>query len=105
MKNFDDFPEILSRKQFMDLTEWSKSTAWRYTKEGGKLSHIKITVLGENNPPLFDKNKLRAYFDTGNNEGQIRFQILSFHSVGKDASNPIGPYVNGSGGGDHGQSL
>ena len=105
MKNFDDFPEILSRKQFMDLTEWSKSTAWRYTKEGGKLSHIKITVLGENNPPLFDKNKLRAYFDNGNNEGQIRFQILSFHSVGKDASNPIGPYVNGSGGEGHGQSL
>jgi hypothetical protein len=105
MNNFDDYPEFLSSKQMLDLTGWSKSTLWRYTKEGGLLSHIKITALGENSPPLYDKSKLRAYLKNNNNEGQMRFQILSFHNVGKNAFNPTGPYVNGSGGGDHGQSL
>ena len=105
MNNFDDYPEFLISKQMLDLTGWSKSTLWRYTKEGGLLSHIKISVLGKNSPPLYDKSKLRAFLENGNNEGRIRLEILSFHDVGKYASNPTGPYINGSGGGDHGQSL
>ena len=105
MNKFDDYPEFLSLKQLMQLTGWSKSTAWRYTKEGGAFSRIKITMLGKNSPQLFDKNKLRSCLENGNNEGRIRLEILSFYDVGKYASNPTGPYVNGSGGGDHGQSL
>lgn len=105
MKNFDDYPEFLNMKQMLDLTQWSRSKVWRLTKEGGKLAHIKITVLGKNSPPLFHKSKLRAYLDNANNEGHMRFQILSFHNVGKNAFNPTGPHADGSGGGKYGQSL
>jgi hypothetical protein len=105
MNKFDDYPEFLSSKQMLGLTGWSKSTLWRYTKEGGPLAHIKITVLGENSPPLYDKSKLFAHLKNSNNESQISFQILNFQDVGKYASNPTGLYFNGSGGDGHGQSL
>ena len=105
MNNFDDYPEFLSSKQMLDLTGWSKSTLWRYTKEGGLLSHIKISVLGKNSPPLYDKSKLRAYLKNNNNEGQSSFRILSFHDVGKDASSPTRAYADGNGGDFYSQSL
>lgn len=105
MKNFNDYPEFLSSKQMLDLTGWSKSTLWRYTGPGGKLSHIKITVLGKNKPPLYDKNKLRSYLTNGDREGQFRYEILSVHNLGRYNSNLNEPFSNGNGGGDHGQSL
>jgi hypothetical protein len=105
MNNFDDYPEILSSKQMLDLTGWSKSTLWRHTRSSGKLSHIKITALGENSPPLYDKSKFRAYLKNNNDKGQSSFRILSFHDVGKDASSPTRPYADGNGGDFYGQSL
>ena len=105
MNKFDDYPEFLSLKQLMQLTGWSKSTVWRYTKKGGTFSHIKITVLGKNSPPLFNKSKLRDCLENNNSESQSVFRILSFHEVCKDPSNPIGPYADGNGGDVYGQSL
>lgn len=99
MKNFDDYPEFLSRKQFMDLTEWSSSKVWRLTREGGKLAHIKKTSLGKDCPPLFDKNKLYRFIKYGNKQSQVKLEILSTYKARRYDSSSSGPFNNGNGSG------